>query len=287
MISILIPVYNYNIEPLIKVLCDQVSDTNINYEIIVIDDASTSIKYQKQHLLNYKNLSLIQLDKNIGRSAIRNLLASKANYENCLFIDAGNLPKSKSFINSYLDNLNNEVVIGGMVEAEQKPKKPYRLRWLFTKKRERFSNDKVCSSANFMIKKQIINKYPFDESVQQYGYEDLFFFNTLKDNSVDLHFIDNPVIHDCGEDAFVFMRKIEQGLENLAEFSIKNYDLIKDNNIVTLYERIHHYRLDFLIKSLFKLTRGLILKNLNSSYPSILLFDFYRLGYFCTMKQKQ
>lgn len=286
MISILIPVYNYNIEPLIKVLSDQVSGTNTDYEIIVIDDASTSIKYQKQDLLNYKNLSLIQLDKNIGRSAIRNLLASNANYENCLFIDAGNLPQSKSFINNYLDNLDNEVVIGGMVEADRKPKKPYRLRWLFTKQRERYSNDKVYTSANFMIKKEIVNKYPFDESVLQYGYEDLFFFNTLKANSINLDFIDNPVVHDCEEDAYLFMRKIEQGLENLAEFSVKNYELVKENNIVKLYQRIHCYRLDSLMTSVFKLTRASILKNLNSAYPSMLLFDFYRLGYFCTMKHK-
>ena len=93
-------------------------------------------------------------------------------------------------------------------------------------------------------------------------------------------------MHDCEEDAYLFMRKIEQGLENLAEFSVKNYELVKENNIVKLYQRIHRYRLDSLMTSVFKLTRASILKNLNSAYPSMLLFDFYRLGYFCTMKHK-
>ena len=211
MLSILIPTYNYDVLPLITELESQANKLDFPFEIICIDDYSSKFKLEKEKINHLNNTSLILLKENIGRSAIRNLLAQKANYNNLLFIDAGTFPKSDNFIKNYTADLNQPVVLGGMVAEEIAPKKPYKLRWLYTKEREVLfkngNNRKVLTSTNFLIKKEIIQKHVFDETITKYGYEDFVFFNTLKSQEIKLHFINNPVIHDSKESADIFIKK--------------------------------------------------------------------------------
>lgn len=285
MLSILIPVYNYDVFPLVNEVYHQTNTCNIEFEIIIIDDASKNIKYDSTKILDIKNVQLIQLKENIGRSVIRNLLAQKANYENLLFIDAGTFPKSKNYIKNYLNHINNNVTIGGMFAEENRPIKPHILRWLYTKKRE--ANHNTFTTANFLIKKSVIQSYPFDINITTYGYEDFLFFKILTSYSVKLNFINNPVIHDCKEDAITFINKTEESLNNLKSLSIKYTELFEKNKIVKIHKKLNKLTLDRLLGSVFLIIKPLLFKNLISSYPSIVLFDLYKLGYFCSIKQKQ
>lgn len=226
------------------------------------------------------------LDENIGRSAIRNLLANLSSYENLLFVDAGTFPKSKQFISNYLEVLERDVVIGGMIQNKTKPKKPYTLRWLYTKERESALNKSISTSANFIIKKSIMLSNPFDETIKTYGYEDLLFFKTLDSNGITLQFINNPVLHDCDEDAQTFIKKTEDALKNLHNFSLSHSNLLIDNKILRTYNLLNRLFLDRIFGILIKITRPLLLKNLYSSSPSLFVFDLYKLGYFCNLKQK-
>lgn len=287
MLSILIPVYNYNILPLVEEVHAQSKKCHIKFEIIVIDDAS-DIRFDSiEKVKTFSNVKLIFLKENIGRSAIRNLLADKAQYNTLLFIDAGTFPKSKEYIASYIEHKEKDVVIGGMIEEKVAAKKPYKLRWIYTKERESHKSNKVLSSANFLIKKPVILKYPFNETIKTYGYEDLLFFNTLKAEGIKPSFIDNPVIHDSKEDADTFIKKTEQGLQNLHHLVKSNEKLIQDSSVVKYSNKINSLKLSGLVIMLFILTKPLLLKNLKSSYPSMRLFDFYKLGYFCKLKQKR
>ncbi|MTE26768.1 glycosyltransferase family 2 protein [Winogradskyella ouciana] len=286
MLSILIPVYNYNILPLVEEVHAQAIKCHIKFEIIVIDDASDIRFDSTEKVKAFSNIKLIVLKENIGRSAIRNLLANKAQYNTLLFIDAGTFPKSKEYIASYIEHKEKDVVIGGMIGEKVAAKKPYKLRWIYTKERESHKSNKVLSSANFLIKKSVILKCPFNESIKTYGYEDLLFFNTLKAEGIKPSFIDTPVIHDSKEDADTFIKKTEQGLQNLHHLVKSNEKLIQDSSVVKYSNKINSLKLSGLVIMLFILTKPLLLKNLKSSYPSMRLFDFYKLGYFCKLKQK-
>lgn len=285
MLSILIPVYNYDVFPLVNQVYHQTNICNIEFEIIVIDDASKNIKYDSTKILDIKHVQLLELKENIGRSAIRNLLAQKANYKNLLFIDAGTFPKSKNYIKNYLKHINNNVTIGGMAAEENKPNQPHILRWLYTKKRE--ANHTTYTTANFLIKKSIIQSYPFDSNITTYGYEDFLFFKNLEINSVKLNFIDNPVTHDCKEDAITFINKTEESLNNLKSLSAKHTALFEKNKITAIHNKLSKLNLNKLLGFVFLIIKPLLFKNLISSYPSIVLFDLYKLGYFCSIKQKQ
>ncbi|WP_138433115.1 glycosyltransferase family 2 protein [Winogradskyella algicola] len=286
MLSILIPTYNYDVEPLVKELHQQANDCTIEFEIIVLDDASSVRSYDITSLTSLNKVRVEVSNKNIGRSAARNKLANLSSYENLLFVDAGTFPKSEQFINDYLTVLDDDVIIGGMTHKEVKPKKPFTLRWAYTKKREANTKNNTYTSANFLIKKTIIKRHPFDESIKTYGYEDLLFFKTIESDKITLKFINNPVIHDCDEDAQTFIKKTEEGLKNLKKLSKEHYQIFKGSKIIKVYKKLNFLALDGICGKIFKLIKPIILKNLNSSSPSIFLFDLYKLGYFCNLKQK-
>lgn len=285
MLSILIPTFNYDSVSLVKELHNQCFECNIKFEILVFDDGSKSpLNSINQSINSFQNCTFKELSSNIGRSAIRNFLAKHAKFDFLLFVDAGTFPKSDSFIKNYLDTKEHLVVNGGMTATEKPPEKPYKLRWLYTKDRE---GNALCSS-NFLIRRNIFKEYPFDETIKTYGYEDVLFFENLKKNNINILKINNPVIHASGEDGddvVSFLKKTEFAITNLISL-INSNKLQKENfKTATLYNMLNNLKLVGLIIWLFKSLKPLLIKNFTSSNPSLLLFDFYRLGYFCTLKQ--
>ena len=289
MISILIPTYNHNVYGLVKELHSQFTDTESVFEIIVIDDGSNSPLNKENEFINdLPNCKFKALKSNIGRSAMRNLLASDAGYDSLLFIDAGSFPKSKSFIKDYLPHINNDVTIGGATYLETPPKKPFKLRWLYTKEREHNSNlnnnKPVIGAANFLIKKRLFKPYQFDESIKRYGCEDVVFFDQLIKNQITITHINNPIIHDAMDSADEFITKTEIAVENLIDL-IEQEKIEKNRYRVSrLYYSLKKVGLDGAISLVFRVSKKLLIKNFNSSQPFIFLYDFYRLGYFCTLK---
>src|SRR5690554_3801639 len=115
MLSILIPTYNYNVFPLVENLYQQCIASKIVFEIIVFDDASAQ-HFDNQKINLLENARFEVLEKNIGRSAIRNLLAKTAKYDWLLFLDADVFPMHTNLISNYMNETtsDNKVVYGGI-----------------------------------------------------------------------------------------------------------------------------------------------------------------------------
>ncbi|WP_136481816.1 glycosyltransferase family 2 protein [Cognatitamlana onchidii] len=283
MLSVLIPVYSYNIVPLVENLHHQLSLSKINFEIIALDDGSKSPHNKVNSSINQlEYCKFTELPNNLGRSAIRNLLSTHARFENLLFVDAGTYPKSDDFINTYLRELTSyEILIGGMSYLNTAPKKPYTLRWLYTKKRE---SKKGLHSCNFLIKKSIIQKHPFNESLKGYGYEDVLFFDSLIQLNYKTKKINNPVVHSADDNADTFIKKNETAIKNLI-YLIENKEFsIEKIGVSRCYAFLERFKVNYLVFRFYILIKPLIRKNLNSSYPVLFLYDFYRLGYYCSLK---
>jgi len=284
MLSILIPSYDYNTVTLIKQLHRQCNSCNINFEILVYDDGSKSHHNILNTTINdLTNCVFKELPNNIGRSQIRNKLAHDAKFNHLLFLDCDVLPKDDGFIKNYLNYLSSDIVYGGITNDTTTPKKPYKLRWLYTKKREQ---NAMCSS-NFFIKKNIMMLNLFDESIQKYGYEDVIFFKNLENNNIKITPIKNPAIHFGNEKSKIYIQKIETSLENLSLLLSKGKITKKESKIYFYYLILSKLYLINFISFCFKATKKLMLTNFNSSFPSLFLFDFYRLGFFCTIKSKE
>ena len=172
MLSILIPTYNYSIFNLVSILNEQCLKLKIKFEIIVLDDASELFHIENNEVNKLENCTYAILEKNSGRSSIRNLLAQKASFENLLFLDADTIPLSEYFVSNYISNLNLEekIIYGGIKYQKEKPEENKILRWVYGKSREALSvyerNKNPYLSfltLNFLIKKSVFEKVTFNE----------------------------------------------------------------------------------------------------------------------------
>jgi len=225
MLSILIPIYNFKVVTLVKALMRQCKKLDIDYEIICFDDKSRKkIKYENSVLSDFFGVNYTELSENLGRARIRNWMAKSASYETLLFLDCDSKIIKKDFVKTYLDKAEvADVISGGRIYNKKAPRaKSKRLHWKYGTRKESIKARKrqkekylFFHSNNFLVKRDVILKYPFDESHQGYGYEDLLWAKRIMDGGLDILHINNAVEHLGLEKSDVFLRKAKQSIINL------------------------------------------------------------------------
>ena len=255
MLSILIPTYNYNAYTLVKELHNQLRDLKILFEIICIDDGSKSeLNKFNLEINSLSHSTFILLEDNIGRSAVRNLLSEKAKYKWLLFLDSDVYPKKSNFINEYLDIIERSeyaIISGGISYKIDKSKKL--LRWKLGKNNEeksvfiRSRNPyKYFFTANFLIKKSIMELINFNEDLIKYGYEDLLFSKSIKNKSIKIKQVNNSVFHLGIDSNETFLNKTKSALENLSYLIQTNQLSINDVRIYSIYNKLKKYKISGL-----------------------------------------
>lgn len=296
MISILIPTYNYNVLPLVENLYQQCENAKIDFEILVLDDASTNEEFLVENIKinNLKGCRFEVLEKNIGRSKIRNLLATKAKFEWLLFLDADTFPSNQEFISNYLKAFSKgKSVIYGGVAYPTNNSQNFNLRYTYGSERESILLEKRLLnpyrsfiSMGFAIKKEVFETIKFNENLSGYGYEDSVFASELQQNNISLLHINNPVLHLNLETNEDFINKSQLALQNLLDF-YKNGEIDAETvKILKIYLKIKKLNLLFGVRWFFKVSEKSLLKNLNSHKPSLFQFDLYRLGYLSSLNKK-
>ena len=296
MISVLLPTYNYNVFPLVKEIHKQLTQSKIAFEIVCVDDASEE-KFKKlnESINTLTFSSFIVLDKNVGRSKIRNLLVSYANFEWILFLDNDVGPVSSNFINYYLASINenSQVICGGIRYQENKPNPKEMLRWVYGKKREEISLPfrelnpyHYFFSANFLIRKSIFSFIKFNENLTNYGHEDTLFALDLKKNNVALSHINNPVYHLGLDTSTNYITKTEKAIENAFYLFQKGQIKKTDIRLINKFLQLKSYRVTNLVAIIFSLFQKAIITNLSSKNPSLFLLDMYKLGYVCSISKR-
>lgn len=293
MLSICIPVFNYDVRSLVQRLHDQALSLAVPVEIVVIDDASNE-KFQKlnREIAEHDLVRYEILPENAGRSRIRNLLAHKAHYNWLIIMDCDSATPDELFLKRYLEQTNaNAVVCGGRTYLEKAPADDTYLHWIYGTRREVRGVDKRSEKPhqsfmtnNFMVPKTIIKQIPFNENIKGYGHEDTLFGYELMKNGVPVKHIDNPLLHVGLQEHDDFMEKSREGIKNLA--FINNYledghELEKMVKLLAWYKRLKRLHLCRLSSLFFSLASKPIEKNLVGRRPSLLLFDLYKLSYFC------
>ena len=115
MLSILIPIYNFKVVDVVLELKAQAEKLDIPFEILCFDDASSTYKDTNSTLQAEANIQYRELNNNIGRTKIRNLLVEKAKYSNLLFLDCDISINKSDFLASYAPYFNSgHVVCGGV-----------------------------------------------------------------------------------------------------------------------------------------------------------------------------
>lgn len=296
MITICIPVFNFNITSLVNELYHQAELLNIPYEIIILDDGSDRFKNENRKTSTKTNY--IELSKNIGRARIRNLFPEYARYDYLLFLDCDSLIRTPDFLLNYVESIKNKVfvVVGGREYDKKKPERDRMLRWKYGTSREskpaNIRNRNPYSSFmtnNFLIKKTLLEETRFDERIEDYGHEDTIFGLALRKKNIPILHIDNPVLNGDIETNEEYLKKTNESVKNLVrilEFSKNDQDLISSISLLKFHKKIQ--KGETIIYILFMLFKPLIVFLLKKGYISLFLFDFYKLGIFIrNLKQRE
>lgn len=287
MISILIPIYNFDSSKMIREIHSQAKSLDIDFEILAYDDKSPIIYKTNQNLNELENTTYKDLENNLGRSSIRNLLARDAKYPYLLFLDCDGKIPSKNFLSLYIKHREMaDIICGGRIYPSKKHIKPnHYLHWVYGCKRESKCNKKNARSFmtnNFLISKQAFLSTEFDTSMDGYGHEDSIFGIEMKKKGYRFMIIKNPVIHLGLYDNNHFIKNTKNSVENLNNIIGSKYKIQEffDIKLVRSFYLAEKYYLIKPLSVLYKLMQKPIERNLKSKHPNLSLLDLYKLGYY-------
>jgi glycosyltransferase involved in cell wall biosynthesis len=298
-ISLLIPVFNYDIIALVHSMKSALGMVPEFCEILIGDDGSAAEYSEKYQSLTGEGVRVVKSEKNIGRAAIRNRLALEATGDHLLFVDADvMLPgTSEAYITKWLPLLGkSRVICGGTLYRDSPPGDPDKLlRWKYGKMKEekkasvRNKNPHSgFSTFNVMIDKSVFSKIRFNEELKQYGHEDTLMGYQLKKAGIEVLHIDNGLYHEGLESNKEFLNKTKLGIENLS----KLYDNVTDKRafsetvrILKFYNKLRLFRITRIMAGIFIRYRDEMEIRLDSSKISLTLFGFYKICMFSTYRE--
>ena len=294
MLSILIPTFNYDTFPLVENLWKQIIVEKIPFEILVLDDGSTSFLIENEQINSLENCNFIKNSNNLGRTQTRNLLAKSAKYDWLLFLDSDVIPVNSNFISEYIhySKKEYEVILGGIKYEKNHQDNSKILRYKYGKSREEIAakirNKNPYSailSGNILIKKNIFLLCNFTNHENLYGMDNYFAYQLFL-HKFSVYHIENTVYHIGLEDNEIFLEKSLLSVYNRKQLFEKIEGFETLNPILKKYKIINYWHLNILVSYIFKKSKRFLKKNILGNNPNLLIFDLYRLGYLCSLKNK-
>ncbi|GJM32286.1 MAG: glycosyl transferase [Saprospiraceae bacterium] len=296
MLSVLIPVYNYDIRPLVIALHHQCQSAQIEFEILCYDDCSELDFHltNQETLSKIKGVSYIRLDNNVGRSRIRNILAEAAQYDYLLFMDCDSGIVAETYISCYVEKLQpNTLLYGGRVYSKMPPKKTeWYFHWYYGSHREQIpaaDRQKLpyhsFMTNNFLIPRRIFQQIKFDERIRYYGHEDTLFGIELSQRKIKILHLDNPLEHLGLETFEQFLEKSRQAIVNLYRIFCQNKEV--STRLLETFRRLKQWQLARPVGWVLIQMRPILLRNLKFIPPDLFLFDLYKLSLLLEQDQKE
>ncbi|MCC7332824.1 MAG: glycosyltransferase [Flavobacteriales bacterium] len=295
MLSVLIPIYNFDVTELVTSLQNQATDCKIDFEILCFDDnSSETFKSKNSQIKNINRVVYKELQQNVGRSKIRNLLAKEAQYEYILFLDCDSKINSKQFIANYIKNcLPNTVVCGGRNYESSSPlQQEKHFRWWYGTNRETTTAEERTKQPyrsfmtnNFLLPKAVFLTIQLDENLIGYGHEDTLFGLELKNKAIAIKHINNPLCHIGLEDTNEFICKTKEGIKNLLKL-IESKKIDKSVRLFRYYSLIKMMGLENKLYQYFIKNQKIIESQFFKEKPSLKWFDLYKLCYLISLTKE-
>ncbi len=292
MLSILIPIYNFDVVDFVKDLSTQASLCKIDFEILCFDDDSTEeFKIKNRQITTIQGVAYTELQKNIGRSKIRNLLAENAKYEYLLFLDCDSKTNTAAFIKNYISSAKpNTVVYGGRNYAAEPPEnKDSTFRWWYGIKRETIAvSDRAKQpyhsfmTNNFLIPRDLFLSIKLNEELTGYGHEDTLLGIALKTKQIPILHIDNPLCHIGLESVDEFLKKTWEGIQNLV-LLIQSGQVDNSIKLYRYYELVKKIGVENKVLEYYLKNKINIEQKLKGEKPNLRWFDIYKLGYLISL----
>lgn len=298
MLSVLIPVFNHDVNNLVTEINHQLSKAGVMFEIVILDDGSEEkYKFINRMLSNSDRIHYSENETNMGRAKIRNVLAQNAQYPYLLFIDCDASVASPFFFANYLEAIETMkahkqfVINGGVAYRKEKPSNEYQLRWYYGIHREEQSAKERqrqpyhhFTPFNVILTKSIFEHIKFDEKFTTYGHEDSYFGIQLKESSIPYLHIDNPLFHDGLDKNEDYLQKVRTSIDNLSftyNSEREKESLIEDNILLKTYFRIKSLKLKCFFAHFYQ-RFGIKIEKLLCKKPNLALLNLYKLSYIAT-----
>ncbi|MBQ9473078.1 MAG: glycosyltransferase family 2 protein [Bacteroidales bacterium] len=294
MLSLCIPIYNYDVRATVRRLAAQAARLDVPVEIVCIDDASS----EPFRTLNSELgdvAKLICLERNVGRSRIRNLFLEHTAQPYMLFLDCDSLIVDDGFLQRYVEVLLREggsvslVVCGGRIYPPAADRR-HRLRHRYGVEREcrdaaqrRMRPYASFMTNNFVVPREVLRAIPFDESLSRYGHEDTLFGIRLAQRQVPIAHIDNPVLNGDVEENGEFLRKTREGVENLVDIYLSaglEREFEQQVALVSFYKTLKSKGLLPVVRAVGRLAVPPMEWCLKCGIVSVKVFNFYKLCLF-------
>ncbi len=293
MLSICIPVYNFDVRELVASLHRQAKKTGIPFEILLADDFSDEqFRTFNQECMQFDGVNIVQQQQNQGRSRTRNLLARQAKYPWLLFLDCDSSCSDDKFIERYLlHKESNSVICGGTIYPTEPPAPEKYLHWYFGTHREavpalkRQKNpDHSFTTHNFMAPSWVFEKIQFHDQLMGYGHEDTLFGLDLADYNIKVVHIENPLFHDGLQNTQVFLiksREATQSLLKVLKITKNKKGLRKKVKLLRARHLLTQTGTCKLFGWIYRFLEPLIIRNLTGKKPSLFFLDLFKLGNIC------
>ena len=283
-ISILIPVYNFPVDTLVRSLAAQIAGRDV--EIIVLDDGSTPGSAGDLHsLASLGNVKLHFNQSNQGRMAARLQLAAKASYDYLLFLDGDSEIIRNDFLSIYFTTVEEKTALasGGRIYQDKPPEDcNKRLHWTYGRERESSTNKHghAFMSNNFLVKKELFQSLDHSLALKGYGHEDSWWGIQFEKKGIVCESIDNPVLHASLENGETFLKKAESALEKirLLKQTAGEEEIKKHIRIYRMYKKLKGWGIASVFAFFERPFHEKFRRNLLSCHPNLFYFDCYRLA---------
>lgn len=296
MLSVLIPVYNFDVRNLVRQVIEQCQSNQIQFELILLNDASDlAFQYIFEELKSESQIRLFENLKNCGRAASRNRLGNLAQYDWLLFLDCDVQLIHDNFIQTYLNaiKLNKQFVYYGSCRYDKYPPQTEQLKlhWKYGTLRENPPVSKRIAqpyqtfhTVNFITHRKILLAHPFDETLSVYGHEDSLWAKTLQENGIQIVQIENEVLHIGLYNSTIFLRKTASSIKNLLLLEYHHKKL--NTKLESTVKNIQSFIPIWLVFNIYKSIERKLVQNLLSTNPKMIYLDIYKLGLYLRFKNK-
>jgi glycosyltransferase involved in cell wall biosynthesis len=187
LLSVCIPVFKFDVVPLVDKLLQQAALCGQGVEVLIVDDGSDdrSLIHGIRTRMDGSTVPvrLLILPANEGRARVRNHLIAASKGDYLLFLDCDMYPDSDDFLLRYLDfarTARSDIVVGGCSYAHLGRIPVWQALYYYHSKRtqcvaaeaRRRNPLRYVFTNNMLIRRSLLDRLTFDSGYEGWGYED-------------------------------------------------------------------------------------------------------------------
>jgi hypothetical protein len=126
----------------------------------------------------------------------------------------------------------------------------------------------------------------FDTNRKKYGHDDTQLSYQLGLLKSKVNHIENPVEHGDIDINLVYLNKTKESLENLISLYEEEKIDIEFVRLIQLYHFLKRTKSSFIISKIHSVFEKYLSQNLTGKNPNLFLFNWFRVGYLCSLNHK-